>query len=206
MKRIAPAALRNRAPILDVLRDLLGAESRVLEVASGSGQHADFFTENMPGWTWQATDVDDANLASVEAYRAETRRANFLPALRLDACSSDWPVERYEAVFSANMIHIAPWSAALGLFDGATRVLGPRGLLVLYGPFRFSGSFTSESNAAFDASLRAQDSAWGARDLDDLLRETSARGFGPPRVVSMPANNHVLVFAKDAQARAQGER
>lgn len=194
MKRSAPAALRNRAPILEVLKDVLGPEARVLEVASGTGEHADFFTQSVTGWIWQPTDVDAANLASIEAYRMEAARQNFLPASKLDAAGSDWPVTRYDAVFSANMIHIAPWPVALGLFAGAAQVLESAGALVLYGPFRFSGAFTAESNAAFDARLRGEDPTWGVRDLNDIQRETSARGFEPARVIPMPANNHVLVF------------
>jgi SAM-dependent methyltransferase len=168
----------------------------VLEVGSGTGQHSDFFTEQVPGWRWQPTDLDAENLACIAAYRADTDRENFLPPLRLDATSDDWPEGPYDAVFSANMIHIAPWGAALGLFEGAERVLGPEGLLVLYGPFRFSGTFTAESNAAFDARLRSEDPTWGVRDLDDLRRETGARGFAAPTILGMPANNHVLVFAR----------
>lgn len=196
VKRTAPAALRNRAPILEALREVLGASSRVLEIGSGTGQHAEFFTENMAEWIWQPTDVDPANLASVEAYRVEAGRRNFLPALGLDARETDWSLDRYDAVFSANVIHIAPWPVALGLFDGAARVLEPTGLLILYGPFRFSGTFTAESNAAFDARLRGEDASWGVRDVDDIVRETLVRGFERPRIVPMPANNHVLVFAR----------
>jgi SAM-dependent methyltransferase len=202
MKRNAPAALRNRAPILEVLRELLGPESRILETGSGTGQHADFFTENEPGWRWQPTDLDDANLASIDAYRDEAGRDNFLPPVRLDARGTAWPPEHYDAVFSANMIHIAPWPVALGLFAGAARVLEPAGLLVLYGPFRFSGEFTAESNVAFDARLRAEDPEWGVRDLDDIRRETLACGFDPPKIFPMPANNHVLAFARGPRAQA----
>jgi len=196
MKRNAAAALRNRAPILEVLRGLFAPQCHVLEVGSGTGQHADFFTENVPGWRWQPTDLDDANLASIDGYRADAGRDNFLPPVRLDAHSTEWPPEHYDAVFSANMIHIAPWPVALGLFGGAARVLEPSGLMVLYGPFRFSGQFTAESNAAFDARLRGDDPEWGVRDLDDICRETAASGFEPPRIVPMPANNHVLVFGR----------
>lgn len=196
MKRNAPAALRNRGPILDVLRGVLGPIARVLEVASGTGEHADFFTGSVPGWIWQPSDRDDASLASIEAYRVEAGRQNFLPPVRLDASSTDWPTEHHDAIFSANMIHIAPWSATLGLLSGAARVLRPQGLLILYGPFRFSGTVTAESNAAFDARLRGEDPAWGVRDVDDLEREAAARGFDSPRIIPMPANNHVLVFAR----------
>jgi SAM-dependent methyltransferase len=196
MKRSAPASLRNRAPILDALRALIAPDSRILEVGSGTGQHADFFTENMSSWIWQPTDLDDSNLASIEAYRVEAGRANFLRPLRLDASGADWPRDPYDAVFSANMIHIAPWPVAIGLLEGASRALGPSGLLLLYGPFRFSGEFTAESNAAFDARLRSEDAAWGVRDIDDILREALARGFDVPRIIPMPANNHVLAFAR----------
>lgn len=195
VKRSAPAALRNRAPIFEVLSGLLPSSSRVLEVGSGTGQHADFFTGLAPGWIWQAADVDDSNVASTEAYRAEAGRPNFLAPVRLDARDAEWPVGRVDAVFSANVIHISPWSVALGLFDGAARVLSPTGLLVLYGPFRFSGGFTAESNAAFDGNLRGENPSWGVRDVDDIARETSLRGFGAPIAVPMPANNHVLAFA-----------
>jgi SAM-dependent methyltransferase len=198
MKKSAPAALRNRAPILAALREILGATARILEIGSGTGQHADFFTENMPGWMWRPTDLDDENRASVDAYRAEAGRANLLPALRLDVRQPEWPLERYDVVFSANVIHIAPWEVALAIVDGAARVLVPGGRLVFYGPFRFSGAFTAESNAAFDARLRGEDPAWGVRDLDDLRREAQARGFGAPRIVPMPANNHVIVFERTA--------
>src|SRR6185436_19024134 len=154
-----------RAPILQVLRGVLSAECDVLEVGSGTGQHADFFTEHVTGWRWQPTDLDDDNLACIAAYRSDAGRPNFLSPLRLDVTSDGWPAGPYDAVFSANMIHISPWAAAVGLFAGAERVLGPEGLLILYGPFRFSGSFTAESNAAFDARLRGEDPAWGVRDL-----------------------------------------
>jgi len=178
----------------------------VLEVGSGTGQHADFFTRAMSGWRWQPTDADDANLASIEAYRVEAGRENFRPALRLDVREQDWPLDaalspaggvaRYDAVFSANMVHIAPWGAALGLLDGAVRVLEPTGKLLLYGPFRFSGAFTAESNAAFDTRLRGEDEGWGVRDVDDIGREARARGFDSPEIVPMPANNHVLAFPR----------
>jgi SAM-dependent methyltransferase len=196
MKRTAPAANRNREPILDALRALLGPGARVLEVGSGTGQHAQFFTENMPGWIWQPTDLDPANLASVEAHRAEVNRDSFLPALRLDAAGTEWPSGPFDAVFCANVIHISPWRVALGLIDGAARVLTPTGLFILYGPFRFSGAFTADSNAAFDARLRSEDPSWGVRDVGDIQREALARGFLAPRVVPMPANNHVLVFER----------
>ena len=196
MKRTAAAAARNREPILLALRDLLAPETRILEVGSGTGQHAQFFTEHMPGWIWQPTDLDPGNLASIEAHRAEVGRDNFLPAVRLDAGVAEWPKGPFDAVFSANVIHISPWSVGVGLIDGASRMLAPGGLLILYGPFRLSGKFTAESNAAFDARLRGDDPSWGVRDVDDIQREAAARGFLAPRVVPMPANNHVMVFGR----------
>lgn len=196
MKRSAAAALRNRDPILRVLRDVFGPVRRVLEIGSGTGQHADYFTENVPGWRWQPTDLDPANLDSIDAYRREAARDHFLPPVALDTRSDDWPSGPFDAVFSANVVHISPWSVAVALIDGAARVLPVGGLLVLYGPFRFSGRFTADSNAAFDARLRSEDPEWGVRDVDDLQREAVARGFAPPRVIDMPANNHVLVFER----------
>jgi len=197
-KRHAAAAERNREPILSALREILGEAARVLEVGSGTGQHAAFFTERMPGWTWQPTDPEPASLGSIEAYRREAAAANFLPPVKLDASGASFPGASYDAVFSANVIHIAPWSVALGILEGAASVLAGSGVLVLYGPFRFSGTFTAESNAAFDARLRGEDPSWGVRDVDDLTLEAMARGFERPRAMPMPVNNHLLVFRRRA--------
>jgi SAM-dependent methyltransferase len=196
MKRHAPAAARNRDPILAVLRGLLPEGARVLEIASGTGEHAAAFARELPGVTWQPSDADPAALASIEAWRREEGRANLLPALEIDAAAPPWEVGEVDAVVAVNLVHIAPWPVAEGLFAGASRVLAARGVLFLYGPYRFDGAFTAPSNAAFDASLRAQDPAWGVRDVRDLTRLAEAGGLVHEAVVAMPANNHCLVYRR----------
>ena len=146
--RVAPAVARNRAAIAEVLQSRLPQPGTVVEIASGSGEHAVYFCAAMPGLTWQPTDRDDAALASIEAWRAQARLANLLPPVRLDAATADWPVGRADAVVAINMIHIAPWAATLGLMAGAARLLAPGGLLYLYGPYRQDGQHTADSNAA----------------------------------------------------------
>ena len=197
MKRYAPATERNREQILAALRPLLKAGSVVLEVASGSGEHACFFAASLPEVTWQPSDRDPESLASIEAYRAEAGLANLRAPVRVDAASEVWPIERASAVVAINMIHIAPWAACEGLVRGAARVLGEGGVLVLYGPYRIPGEVFAASNEAFDASLRARDPAWGVRRLDEVTA-LAAAGLAREAVMAMPANNHVVVFRRGA--------
>jgi len=198
MKLHAPSAERNRGPIADVLARVLPARGTVLEIAAGSGQHTVHFAARFPALTWQPTDLDDDALASIAAWAADAGLPNVRPPLRLDASADDWPVPAADAVVSINLIHIAPWAAARGLFRGAARVLAAGGgdLLYLYGPYRFDGAFTAPSNAAFDASLRQRDPAWGVRDVRDLEAEAAPHGLRLAEVVAMPANNHSLIFRK----------
>lgn len=192
----APAAQRNRDPILAVLRRVLPPSGLVLEVASGSGEHAAHFAAALPGLDFQPTDPDPSRRASIDAWAAATGLANIRAALALDAASLAWPVERAAAVLCCNMIHIAPWAAATGLVAGAARALGQGGVLVLYGPFRRNGRHTAPSNAAFDASLRERNPDWGIRDLEAVAALAAAAGFGPPDIVEMPANNLCLILRK----------
>jgi hypothetical protein len=196
MKRSAPAVARNRGPILDVLRTIVPTlpGTRVLEVASGTGEHAVCFAAALPELTWQPSDLDEGARASILAWRADASLANLLPPIALDA-SGDWSAAA-DMVVCINMIHIAPWSACEGLVRGAARVLSPRGVLFLYGPFRFGGAFTAPSNAEFDASLRARDPSWGVRDVDDVTALAEAHAFTRERIVPMPANNHCIVFRR----------
>ena len=204
MKRDAPATSRNREPILAVLRPLLREGALVLEVASGTGQHAAFFAAAMPDVEWQPTDADPENLRSIEAWRTDAggdpnageRRANLRAPLLLDAAAPTWPVARVDAVVCINMIHIAPWSACEGLLHGAARVLGTGGVLYLYGPFRIGGELPAPSNVAFDASLRARDPAWGVRELHDVTTLASEVGLAREVVTPMPAKNHSVVFRR----------
>jgi SAM-dependent methyltransferase len=196
MKHHAPAAERNREPILTTLATLIGDRARVLEVGSGTGQHAAFFTERMPEWQWQPTEARAEAMESIAAYRDESKATGFLSPLLLNVKTTEWPGGPYDAVFSANVVHIAPWPVSLALVAGAARTLRKGGRLILYGPFRFRGELTPESNRAFDERLRSEDPAWGIRDVIDIAKEARAAGFGEPEIVAMPANNHVVSFTK----------
>jgi SAM-dependent methyltransferase len=168
----------------------------VLEIASGSGEHAVHFASALSGLLWQPTDRDADALRSVAARRAAARLPNLLPPLELDVTAATWPIARAEAVVSINMIHIAPWPAAKGLVAGASRVLPPRGVLYLYGPFKENGRHTAPSNQTFDASLRSRDPAWGVRDLGDVCDLADRAGFDFVERVEMPANNLSVVFQR----------
>jgi SAM-dependent methyltransferase len=196
MKRHAPAAARNRGPILDVLRPRLPARGLVLEIASGSGEHAVHFAAALPGLVFQPSDPDEEALASIDAWSAESGLANIRPAVALDAAAPAWPIPRAAAVLCSNMIHIAPWPAAAGLIAGSARVLGEDGLLHLYGPYRRGGRHTAPSNEAFDRDLRRRNPDWGVRDLEAVCDLAAAHGFAPPEVIDMPANNLSLVFRR----------
>jgi cyclopropane fatty-acyl-phospholipid synthase-like methyltransferase len=196
----SPAVARNRKPLLEVLRELLPASARVLELGSGSGEHALYFTQREPGWIWQPSDPDPAARASITAYREQSAPPPFLPPLDIDATAS-WQHPPVDAVFSANMVHIAAWPAVSGLFAGAARVLSAQGKVILYGPFRFAGRFTAPSNAEFDVRLRARDPDSGVRDTSEVELAAQAHGFECTRCFPMPANNHVLVFTAEVNIR-----
>ena len=190
----APAVARNRDPILAVLRRVLPARGTVIEIASGTGEHAVHFAAGLPNLTWQPTDCDPDALRSISAHRAAAQLPNLLAPLALDATAPTWPITQADAVVSVNMIHIAPWTAAEGLMAGAGRLLEPGGVLYLYGPFKEHGQHTAPSNAAFDASLRAQDPEWGVRDTGDVAELARRHGFDLVDRIAMPANNLSLVF------------
>ncbi len=196
MKRHAPAAERNREPILAVLRRVLPTAGLVLEIASGTGQHAAHFARHLPGLAWQPSDRDPDALASIEAWRREAGLANLRAPVALDVARPPWPIAAADAVFAANLIHIAPWAACEGLLRGAGAVLPPGGRLVLYGPFMIGGRHTAPSNAAFDADLRARDPAWGVRDLDAVTALAAAQALAYVERVAMPANNLTVVFER----------
>lgn len=201
-KQRAPAAERNAEPIRAVLARALPPRGVVLEIASGTGQHAVHMARAFPHLRWQPTDADPLALGSIAAWREEAGLGNLEPPLLLDVLADPWPVTAADAVVSINMIHIAPWECALALFRGAAGVLPDGGLLYLYGPYRFHGAFTADSNAAFDASLRARDPAWGVRDLDDIEPAAAAVGLALEETVAMPANNHSLLFRRRGSRRA----
>ena len=196
-RRFSPATQRNREPLLEVLRDLLPTGSQVLEIASGTGEHGVWFCQQIPGLIWQPSDPDPELRQSIASH-AEHADVDLLPARNIDVTEADWSAgaegAAFDAVFCANMIHIAPWTAALGLISGAARDLKPGGKLIIYGPFKRRGSHTAPSNAAFDQSLRSQDPEWGVRDLERVSEEAAKQGFQAPSVVEMPSNNLTLVF------------
>ncbi|HEY0441461.1 MAG TPA: DUF938 domain-containing protein [Xanthobacteraceae bacterium] len=192
----SPSVARNRDPILLVLRRVLPGRGTVLEVASGTGEHAAHFAAALPHLTWQPTDTDEDARRSVAAHRELVGLPNLLPPLALDVCAPVWPVAHADALVAINMIHISPWTAAEGLMAGAARVLPPRGVLYLYGPYKENGEHTAPTNAAFDASLRARDPAWGVRDIADVRALAGAAGLDLVERVTMPANNLSLVFRK----------
>jgi SAM-dependent methyltransferase len=195
-RRFAPAVARNKAAITEVLARHLPAAGLVLEIASGSGEHALHFAAHFPALSFQPTDPDAAALASIAAWRAEAQLPNLLLPLMLDVMADAWPVQKADAVLCINMIHIAPWEATAALMRGAARVLPRDGILFLYGPFKQSGQHTAPSNAEFDAGLRAQDARWGVRDLEAVAEIASAAGFAAPVVEAMPANNLSVIFRR----------
>ncbi len=192
----APATHRNREPLRAELARVLPAEGRVLELASGTGQHVCAFAAAFPSLLWQPSDPSEVARESIAAWIAHERLTNVLPPLRLDASSPEWPVARADALLCVNMAHISPWEATLGLLDGGVRVLAPGAPLVLYGPWHIGGRPTAPSNAAFDEDLHARDPAWGVRHLETLLLEAAARGYALARVEAMPANNLVIVLRR----------
>jgi SAM-dependent methyltransferase len=193
----APAAARNRDPILRLLQDHLPRRGLVLEIASGSGEHiAHFARASDPGLVFQPSDADPAARSSIDAWTAALGLPNVRPAVAIDVTSEHWPVPHADAVLCINMIHIAPWAATIGLMRGAARVLGSRGLLYLYGPFRRKGGPTAPSNERFDQDLRRQNPAWGVRDIEAVAAQAAAEGFASPLVEDMPANNLSLIFRR----------
>jgi SAM-dependent methyltransferase len=195
-RRSAPAALRNREPIAEVLRDWLPEHGLVLEVASGTGEHAIFFAEKFPALEWQPTDIHADAITSITAWRAEAGLPNVREPLLLDASSADWPVDRADAVLSINMVHISPWASALGLIEGAARLLPKGGPLILYGPWITDEVQTAPSNLEFDAQLRARDTSWGLRRVEEFAAAARERGLELQETRAMPANNRMLLLRR----------
>jgi len=194
-----PHVARNRDAILDVLRRVLPPRGLILEIASGSGEHAVYFAKALPSLIWQPTDPDAQALASIAAHRDAAGLANLRPPLKLDVTAERWPVEHADAVVCCNMIHIAPWAACEGLVAGAARVLSGAGVLYLYGPYKVGGRHTAPSNEAFDADLRARNPQWGIRDLDDVMALAASHDLALAETVQMPANNLSVIFRRAAE-------
>lgn len=196
VRRSAPAALRNREAISEVLRDWLPATGVVLEIASGSGEHAIYFAELFPALVWQPSDIHPDALASIEAWRETAELPNVRPPLVIDAASADWPIGQAEALLSINMVHISPWSSALGLIDGAARILPFGAPLILYGPWLKEGVPTVSSNLDFDADLKRRDPEWGLREVDDFAAAAEKQGLALVETRFMPANNMMLLLRR----------
>jgi SAM-dependent methyltransferase len=193
VKRHAPATERNRDVIAETLARVLPTEGLVLEVASGTGEHAVHFAKLFPALTWQPSDPDPIALASINAWRADSNVPNMRPAMLLDA-SADWPVAQADAVVCINMTHISPWAATVGLLRNVARLLPPSAVLFIYGPYKQRDVPLAESNAAFDASLRQQNAEWGLRYVEDIAEEAHKFGLRLDPVITMPANNLSLIF------------
>lgn len=193
-RRSAPAALRNRGPIAEVLRDWLPESGLVLEIASGTGEHSVYFAEHFPRLEWQPSDLHADALASVAAWREVAGLPNVRKPLVLDAASPDWPVSEADAVLSINMVHISPWASALGLLTGARRVLPAGAPLILYGPWLSDKIPTAPSNLDFDADLKRRNPEWGLRTVEDFVAAGEERGFSLAETRAMPANNLMLLL------------
>ncbi len=194
MKRFAPATDRNREPIAAVLREVLPERGTLLEIASGSGEHAVYFAGQFPAIRWQPTDPDPAALASIEAWRDESGLANLLSPLRLDASAETWPVTSADAILCVNMVHISPWAATEGLMRGAGRLLADGAPLVLYGPYRRAGVPTAPPNEPSDQSPRPSNPDGGLPDREAAAAAAARRGLRLERAIEMPANNLTIVF------------
>ncbi|AFZ27893.1 Protein of unknown function (DUF938) [Cylindrospermum stagnale PCC 7417] len=199
----APATQRNREPILEVLLQVLPATGTILEVASGTGEHAVFFAPHLAPRKWLPSDPNPELRASITAWAEQFPSDNLYPPLELDASTPVWPVEKEPlpdspivAIVNINMIHISPWSACLGLMAGAGRILPPSGILYLYGPFKEWGEHTAPSNAAFDESLQAQNPNWGVRNLEDVVAAAKAQNLRLKETYEMPANNLSVIFQR----------
>ena len=189
-----PSADRNKDPILEVLERVLPPNASVLEIASGSGQHAVHFAGQLPEITWQPSDVDPERRASIRIWREESGLGNILDPMAVDVTEPEWNVGTFDAIYNSNLIHISPWECCLGLLAGARRHVLAGGLLIIYGPFKIGGGHTAPSNRAFDEDLRSRDPRWGVRDLEAV--RGAADGFDLEERVEMPANNQTLIFRK----------
>lgn len=198
MKRSSPAALRNREPILAVLKEWLPRSGTVLEIAAGTGEHALHFAAALPALTWQPTDPDPEARGSIDGYREEEGSPNLQPALHLDVLASAWPLDRADAIVAVNLVHISPPEATTGLLAGAARLLAPGAPLILYGPWRVRGEPLAPSNLAFDAALKKRDPRFGLRELGRLAEQARGFGFTLAERRTMPANNLMLRFVRRA--------
>jgi hypothetical protein len=195
-RRHAPHVARNAVPIAEALGEVLPASGTVLEIASGTGEHAVHFARSFPDLVFVPSDPDPAALRSINAWREHAGLPNLRPALALDASQWPWPIERADAILAINMVHVSPWAATTGLLRGASALLSSGAVLYLYGAYRRSDRATAPSNEAFDANLQSRNPDWGLRRLEDVAAEAQMRGFALERVIDMPANNLSLILRR----------
>ena len=195
-KQYAPAVLRNCDAILSVLKLTLPKNGLVLEIASGSGEHAAFFAPRLEGLTWQPSAPSPESQASISSWAEETQSGNLLTPVKLDVLVEPWPVLQADAMVCINMIHISPWAVTKSLIAGAGRTLRTGGILYLYGPYKVNGEHTSLSNQAFHESLKSRDSQWGIRDLTDIISEAKTQGLMHTQSIQMPTNNQSIIFER----------
>lgn len=195
VKPYSEACEQNKEPILAVLKEVFGATRKVLEIGSGTGQHAVYFARHLPHLIWQTSDLAEHH-AGIRLWLREAGLDNLLEPLKIDVADASWPVTQVDAIFSANAIHIMSWEHVVKMFEGIGKVLEPRGLVCLYGPFNYGGDYTSASNARFDAWLKARDPRSGIRNFEDVDALAQVQGLNLLRDVSMPANNRTLVWGK----------
>ena len=196
LRQYAPATLRNRDPILGILRDVLPTKGCILEIASGSGEHVVHFATNFPELVFQPSDREPEAPESIAAWVEAARVTNVLVPTVLDVSQSPWPIAAADGILCINMVHISPWEATLGLVRGAAAILPSTAPFYLYGPYKREGFATAPSNQAFDKSLRDRNSTWGLRDLEAVAAAARSVGFSGPTIAEMPANNLSVVFRR----------
>lgn len=195
MKPYSESCVQNRDPILAVIQPLFSDRKNILEIGSGTGQHAVYFAEKMPQLTWHTSDTNE-NHAGIYQWLDDADLSNTKPPLELDVSNSVWPEKKFDGVFSANTAHIMHWPMVVDFIEGAGKVLGKDGLFVLYGPFNYNGEFTSESNARFDLWLKERDPKSGVRNFEDLNQLAEKAGMNLKHDYEMPANNRILCWQK----------
>jgi SAM-dependent methyltransferase len=193
-KEHAPATLRNRDAILSVLKLTLPKNGLVLEIASGSGEHAAYFAPRLEGLTWQPSAPSPESLISISSWAEEIQDDKLLSPIELDVLVEPWPVLKADAIVCINMVHISPWAVTKSLMAGAGRTLRTGGTLYLYGPYQVNGENTSLSNQAFHENLKSRNTQWGIRDLADVISEARTHGLMHTQSIQMPANNQSIIF------------
>ena len=199
VKQYAPATQRNREPILKVLSEVLPQNSKVLEIASGTGEHAVYFASKLPSCHWIPSDINPESRSSIIAWKSDNAIDNLSLPLSIDVTQDNWQsgvAKEINSIVNINMIHIAPWQVCLGLMKGAGQILSPSGILYLYGPYKSNGKHTAISNANFDRSLRDRHPQWGVRDLEQVVEAAANANLKLQQVIEMPANNLSVIFSR----------